>query len=296
MEELVKNFLEYLLCSKGASLHTVRNYEIDLRNLILFAKSDEITKHTIRSYLAKLYQENLSKRTVTRKLSAIRSFYKYLLREGLIKCDPTCEIDTPKLDKPLPKCLSLDQVVSFFAGPDIETFLGYRDRTIMEVLYSTGIRVSELASLNRKDFNLKGHWLKVQGKGKKERLVPITKTAASYLSEYLSHPDRYMDGRWHKKEKDTNAIFLNRHGERLTTRSIDRLFESYRKQSGIATKITPHTLRHSIATHLLEGGMDLKSIQEILGHTSLTTTTIYTSVTSRLKREVVEKAFHDFHP
>ena len=213
------------------------------------------------------------------------------MRKKFIKENPSIEIANPKLDKPLPTFLQYEQITQFFSTPDTKLFLAFRDRCIMELLYSSGIRVSELCQLNRSDFDPHSLWIKVKGKGSKERIVPLTKAASDWLKKYINHPERYLDGKKHHKERDKNAIFLNRWGERITTRSVDRMFKYYNKASGIAIKITPHTLRHSIATHLLEKGMDLKTIQEILGHSTITATTVYTAVSSTLKQRAV-KEFH----
>ncbi|MCH9612866.1 MAG: Tyrosine recombinase XerC [Chlamydiia bacterium] len=225
----------------------------------------------------------MGKRTVSRKLSALRSFYQYCLGQNLIEKNPFDAIDRPKQDQLLPKYLTKDEVDHFLALPPLDTYLGLRDRCILEVLYSSGLRVSELVGLNREDVDLKGRWIRVRGKGKKERTVPMTQSAVQWLKILQSHK--------HSPNKEKKApIFLNRFGNRITTRSIDRLFEGYQIKSGLAVKITPHTLRHSIAAHLLEGGMDLKAISELLGHNSLSTTTIYTKVTSSHKEKVYSKA------
>jgi len=288
MLDELESFLYYLEVGRGVSTHTIRNYEIDLRNYFTHSKG-KLTARKIREFLAQMHSENKSKRSIARRLSAIRSFCKYLTKEKLIKENPTLDIATPKLGKSLPKILNFDQVIDFLNAPDLTTLLGIRDRAIMELLYSSGLRISELCALNRLDINYLEQLVKVRGKGKKERVVPLTQVAIDWINTYLSSPMRYADGKIHRKEKDQNAIFLNRWGERLTVRSVDRSFLQYRKKTGIAIELTPHTLRHSIATHLLEKGMDLKTIQEILGHTNLATTTIYTNVSAKLKADVYDK-------
>ncbi len=272
---------------KNASPHTLRNYRIDLEIVEDFLGEESsllaMDKKGVRAFLAHLAAKGSSKRTVLRRLSSLRSFFKYVKREKLIGADPMEEIDSPKMDKPIPHFLSYEQVERFFSLPDTGEYLGLRDRCIMELFYSSGLRVSELIGLDRADFDADNLRLRVRGKGKKERVVPITKSAARFLSVYLSHPER------HHVEEDGKAIFLNKFGRRLTVRSVDRKFEEYLKASGLAGKVTPHTIRHTIATHWLENGMDLKTIQTLLGHSSLATTTIYTQVSTRLKREVYEK-------
>lgn len=287
MTPMLERFLEYLRVVKNASSHTLRNYRLDLEAWEKFfgdeADIKKADKRSIRSFLAQ-QGEGKSKRTLLRRISSLRSFFKYLLKEKLIESNPMEEIDSPKLDKGIPNFLVYEQVERFFAQPDTTTLLGFRDRCIMELFYSSGLRVSELIGLNRADFDSKNLRLRVRGKGKKERVIPITRTAASLLLDYLAHPERQ------RIEEDEEAIFLNKQGRRLTVRSVDRKFVEYLKASGLSGKITPHTIRHTIATHWLEKGMDLKTIQTLLGHSSLATTTIYTQVSTRLKREVYEKA------
>lgn len=295
--EGASQFLNYLRVVKNASEHTLRNYGLDLQSFKAFFESTnpsfligEVDKRSLRAYLAALAAKGMAKKTILRRLSSLRSFYKYLLKQRLIEHSPLDEIDSPKLEKKIPPSLTYSQVERFFEQPDISGYLGYRDRSIMELFYSSGLRISELVGLNRQDFDERNFCLRVMGKGKKERVVPITKSAAKWLKEYLNHSERCQDVDGHQAEVDEKAIFLNKWGKRLTVRSVDRKFEEYLKKSGLAGKITPHTIRHTIATHWLEKGMDLKTIQVLLGHSSLATTTIYTQVSSRLKREVYEKS------
>ncbi len=277
----VEQFLSHLYLARGASEHTLQGYRLDLTSFLHFARGETITKKTIRRYLAHLYDKKASSRTILRRLSALRSFYKHAIREKWIPENPLEEIDSPKKEKRLPVSITYEQVQHLLSQPDTTTYLGFRDRTIMELFYSSGLRLSEVAGLNRRDFDAKGLVLNIFGKGKKQRQTPITQTAAEWLIRYLNHPAR--------SEKDPQAIFLNKWGTRLTPRSIDRNFATYLKASGLSERITPHTIRHTIATHWLENGMDLKVIQMLLGHTSLTTTTIYTHVSSKLKRSVYDK-------
>lgn len=298
-------FLYDLKVVRNVSEHTVRNYGIDLEGFRRFFERevlqlkegerenfsvDKIDKRAIRSYLAALAAKNATKKTIVRRLSTLRSFFKFLVKKQLVEHNPLEEIDTPKLDKRIPTSLKMEQIERLFEQPDIQTYLGFRDRCIMELFYSSGLRLSELIGLNREDFDGKNRCLRVMGKGKKQRVIPITQTAAQWMSDYLNHPDRYKDQEDHMAEKDGQAIFLNKWGKRLSARSVDRNFAYYLKASGLAGTITPHTIRHTIATHWLEKGMDLKTIQVLLGHNTLATTTIYTQVSSRLKREVYEKA------
>jgi integrase/recombinase XerC len=314
----VYKYLNYLRAVKNASEHTLRNYGLDLDGFKSFfeveilklkpeqmsprlhARPDgipktrfaalDIDKRAIRAYLSSMAAKNATKKTILRRLSSLRSFFKYLVKERLVEHNPLDEIDAPKLEKKIPPSLSYDQIERLFEQPDTMSYLGFRDRCIMELFYSSGLRISELVGLNRQDIDERNCQLRVRGKGKKERIVPITQTAAKWLKDYLNHPERYCAIDDHKAQVDENAVFLNKWGERLTARSVDRKFEEHLKASGLVGKITPHTIRHTIATHWLEKGMDLKTIQVLLGHSSLVTTTIYTQVSSRLKREVYEKA------
>jgi integrase/recombinase XerC len=286
-KEGMERFLDYYRVVKNCSPHTIRNYQIDLVSFQTFIKDiplSQIDKRSIRHYLAELAQGAISKKSLLRRLSALRSFFKYLMKERMIAANPMEEIERPKGEKKIPYFLSYDQVERLFAHPDLQTYLGLRDRTMMEILYSSGLRVSELASLNRKDVDLKGRTMRVKGKGKKERILPITQNGVQWIVRYLEHPER------HFIEKDGEALFINKWGTRMSVRSIDRNFAAYLKKSGLSGKITPHTIRHTIATHWLERGMDLKTIQTLLGHSSLATTTIYTQVSTRLKREVYDKS------
>jgi integrase/recombinase XerC len=284
--EAADRFLNYLRLSKGASEHTLRGYSIDFRSFAAFIRPETsslgaISKRLIRRYLADLYEKKVSNQTVLRRLSALRSFYKFALREKIVSENPLEEIDSPKKEKKLPHSMTYEQVLILFAQPDLSDYLGFRDRVIMELFYSSGLRLSELVGLNRNQLDAKNFVLSIYGKGKKMRQTPITESATQWILEYLNHPER--------EEKDCQAIFLNKWGTRLSARSVDRNFAAYLKASGLSDRITPHTIRHTIATHWLEHGMDLKTIQLLLGHTSLSTTTIYTHVSPKLKREVYEK-------
>lgn len=293
-------FLEYLKVVKNASTHTIRNYAIDLTHLQKFLEIDppkdfpieSINRKTIRNFLAQQTALKQNKRTIVRRLSTLRSFFKFAFEHKIIPLNPTEILETPKLEKKIPAPLTYDQILILFELPNVNTYLGLRDRAIMELFYSSGLRISELVALDRSDIDLANLLIKLKGKGKKERIVPITRNAAHWIGSYLENPERYESIDGHLAETDTQAVFLNKLGKRLTTRSIDRHFEAYLKRSGLAGKATPHTLRHTIATHWLEKGMDLKSIQTMLGHSALATTTIYTKVSNSLKIKV----YHESHP
>jgi len=310
-KESANLFLKYLEMVKNASIHTIRNYAIDLDNFkdfieknilksqkpskkILQSKEKDfplhlINKWVIRNYLAYLYEKKMKNNSIMRKIASLRSFYKYLMKEKFIDNNPIEDIENPKKEKALPHFISYDQVMHLFNMCDETNYLGLRDRVIMELLYSSGLRLSELVELDRQDFDEDSLLINVYGKGKKQRIVPITKTAAEWTKKYLYHEKREQDTKENKKQKDKNAIFLNRFGYRITSRSIDRNFKRYFLLSGLSENITPHTIRHTIATHWLENGMDLKTIQMLLGHASLGTTTIYTHVSNKLKRKVYDE-------
>lgn len=317
-------FLEYLSTVKNASPHTIRNYTIDLNALKNYLEQEHtstlpqnqkpekisycipytlrdtsrdsilpieiVTRTTIRGFLAHEHDQQSSKKTVVRRLSSLRTFFNFCTKSKLISINPTEGLDRPKIDKHIPPSLSYDQIQIIFDQPDTSQLLGFRDRVMMELFYSSGLRVSELVGLNRNDFDPENMLIKVRGKGKKERIVPITKNAAQWITAYLQKPERYISCDGHLAEQDPEAIFLNRLGLRISLRSVDRKFLKYLTASGLSGNITPHTIRHTIATHWLENGMDLKMIQTILGHSSLSTTTIYTQVSTKLKKEVHEKA------
>lgn len=282
-----ERFLEHLKVIKSASEHTVRNYANDITALSTFVGDnramDEVDKLELRNFLVHLTEQKLSRRTIVRRLSALRSFFTFLLKERLVRLNPMEEIESPKLERKIPLSLTYEQVQNLFSQPDTSSLSGLRDRAILELFYSSGLRVSELVALDRKDFDFTKFEMRLKGKGKKIRLVPITSCAADWVKRYLEHNQR---------PKNEEAIFLNRLGSRLTTRSVDRLFVKYLKASGLAAHITPHIIRHTIATHWLENGMDLKTIQLLLGHNSMATTTIYTQVSSKLKK----KTYNESHP
>lgn len=322
--EVAYSFLKHLTVVKNASEHTIRNYAIDLNSLKNFVEVHQLKEYqptefpdkiqynqayedrwkgkdhilpiqsmdrrVIREFLAHLNEQNTNKRTIVRRLASLRSFFKYAFSQKYVPLNPTEDLETPKIDKKIPVSLSFDQVQRLFDQPDTTDYLGFRDRVIMELFYSSGLRVSELVAIDRADFDKQNLRIKLKGKGKKERIVPITKNAAEWITAYLEHAERHAEINGHAAQIDENAIFLNRHGTRLTVRSVDRKFDKYLTASGLAGKVTPHTIRHTIATHWLENGMDLKTIQVLLGHSSLATTTIYTQVSTTLKKKVYDES------
>lgn len=281
IDRYIDKFLNYLKVEKNMSMHTVLNYSIDLKDTAKFlgeaAEIEKIDYLTLRKFLADLKAKNYSKRTIARKLACLRSFFKFLYREGYLKANPMAGLSTPKLDKKLPVFLDEGEVAKLLEAPDIKDLAGLRDKAILETLYSSGLRISELVGLSVDNIDFIGGVLKVFGKGRKERLVPIGDRALKCIRGYL-------EKRGDVKSLDKKAVFLNKSRTRLTDRSVRRILEKYIHITSLREDISPHTLRHSFATHLLNRGADLRSVQELLGHMNLSTTQIYTHVsTERLK-------------
>ena len=295
IEKLSLDFVAKLEHEKGFSEHTLRAYHKDLLQFDNFLKAEkrsslESVNHLLlRRFLAVLRSKNYSKRTIARKLASIRSFFKFLIREGELVANPFEMLRTPKQDKKLPQFLSITDVDVLLKTPDSSSMMGLRDMAIMETLYSTGIRVSELVGLDEGHIDFTSGMIKVQGKGKKERLVPIGSHAINALNEYINSKPRSKK----KEEKSmsrSEPLFLNKYGDRLTARSVARSLDKYLKASGINLLTSPHTFRHSFATHLLDKGADLRSVQEMLGHSSLSTTQVYTHITTERLKNVYDKA------
>jgi integrase/recombinase XerC len=287
MQEVFNRYINYLDAERNASNYTVRNYTHDLLDFFSYLKSkkisslNEVDKQILRGYLSHLMKEGFARVSISRKLSAIRSFYRYLLREELVATSPIADTSSPKLDKRLPKFLTPEEAVRLLEAPDSSTALGQRDRALMELLYASGLRVSELVSLDLEQINLDTNEIRVWGKGAKERMVLMGKPAAAALASYLSQGRPRLLGK-----KKSYALFLNRDGGRLTERSIQRILRKYTRVAGIKKRVHPHLLRHTFATHLLDGGADLRVVQELLGHASLVSTQIYTHVTQSRARKV----------
>lgn len=251
-------------------------------------KLREAQSDQVKAFLAFLGTQSYSKSTIARKLATLRSFYKFCMRRSYVKTHPLATIRTPKQDKRLPKFLEIEKITKLLATPDDNTLLGARDRAMLEVLFSTGVRVSELVDLNFTDVDFEGRTIRVRGKGKKQRTTPIGTTALAAVQKYVQL--RRADSR--ATNFDQTALFVNKHGQRLSTRSVRRKLDKYLAQAGLDPSISPHTLRHSFATHMLANGADLRSVQELLGHQSISTTQIYTHLTTpRLKQ-----AYDDAHP
>jgi len=279
-------FLRYLKVEKEASYYTIKSYTEDLKIFEEFLgdKDIRVVNHLdLRRFIAYLRTKGDAKRTISRRLSCLRSFFKFLLREGYIKKNPSLAINGVKLDKPLPKFLSYTDISQLLDSSKQPDYLSLRNQAIMETLYSTGIRVSELVNLNFQDIDFISGVVKVYGKGKKERILPIGSQALKVIKSYL---DRRKTSGYGAK----SALFLNRFGQRITERSVVRVVKKLALKTGIGKGVSPHTLRHSFATHLLDRGADLRSVQELLGHASLSTTQIYTHLTLEGLKRIYEKS------
>lgn len=281
MKEHLDAFLSYMSAQRGASPHTIRAYRKDIESFFDSAP-DDVKSGDIRAFLAGQLTGGLQKSTASRRLAALRSFFKYLHLEGVVEVNPARLVTSPKLPGHLPRFLTVDEIFAMISGPDGEGVGSARDRAILELLYSSGLRVSELAGLDLTDLKIDDAALLVHGKGKKERLVPVGRKAIEALRGYLAV--RYGTG------SSENAIFLNKRGGRLTDRSIRRIVLRYAQKLMISGKVSPHTIRHTFATHLLHGGADLRVIQELLGHSSLSTTQKYTHLDIARLMDVYDKA------
>ncbi|HKY27611.1 MAG TPA: tyrosine recombinase XerC [Pyrinomonadaceae bacterium] len=302
MEQLLNQFLEHLRYERNVSEHTLRNYSSDLtqfldhlspahaqtgkRNLPPVQQIDHLT---IREWLSSLHSEHKKKSSIARKLAALRTFFQFLVREGAVEVNPAKLVSTPRLEKRLPRHLSIEEAIKFIETPDIETDLGKRDRAILELMYATGVRVSELTKMNIGDLDFKTKLVRVIGKRRKERIVPFGDPASDSLKNYLSVRDRFLSSA-PISQREPDALFLNYQGTRITTRSVGRMVEKYIRICAGMHDISPHDLRHTFATHLLDSGADLRDIQELLGHARLSSTQIYTHVSMEKLIEVYDKA------
>ena len=315
MLPLVRRFLDHLEGERNFSAHTIRSYATDLtqycRFLALVSGSEpaaaDVTAERlppagewqpgriqsailaaapldIRGFLAMMRNSEYSKATIARKLATLRSFYKYLVRIGAVEASPVSVIRTPRQDRRLPKCLDVQQVEALLAAPDTSTLLGARDRAILETIYSSGLRISELVALNVEDLDEFSEALRIRGKGKKERLVPLGAKAIEAINAYLEMRSAVFGA------NGRGPLFVNKFGRRISGRSIRRKLEKYLPAAGIDMHISPHVLRHSFATHMLNAGADLRSVQEMLGHENLSTTQIYTHLTTTRLKQVYDRA------
>ena len=282
MQQERQAFLKYLEAERNYSSHTLLNYQIDLDEFIVFIgnkRVQEIVYPDLRRFLAQLKARGLKSRSIARKLSSLRSFFKFLQRQKIIKSNPATLVVTPKLDKPLPHFLTEEETIKIIESPMEDQLAQHRDKAIFETLYSCGIRVSELVGLNREDVDAISNIIRVMGKGRKERLVPIGDSALLAIEQYLK-----------KRKNEASALFLNKSGTRLSDRSVRNIINKYIVKEAMNRKVHPHMFRHSFATHLLNNGADLRSVQELLGHVNLSTTQIYTHLTTDKLKAVYDKA------
>jgi integrase/recombinase XerD len=289
-DDLLKRYLDYLTIEKGLSQNTVESYERDLRRYLTFMKTSDpgdISRSDILSFMNFLSSSGLSTPSAARSLAAIRGFHKFLMTDGIVKKDPTITIETPRGWKRLPKALSSMDVEALLSQPDTSVPIGQRDKAMLELLYATGLRVSELVGLKMSQINLERGFLSVMGKGSKERLVPIGETAIDAIRNYISAPRRTMLG-----NRESDVLFISSQRRGITRQMFWERIKLYTKKAGIRSNITPHTLRHSFATHLLDHGADLRAVQAMLGHSDISTTQIYTHVSRERLRKIHEK----YHP
>lgn len=287
---MLNEFLNYLWVERGLSRNTINSYKYDLSQFLAYLveqKTDikQVSQNVILRYLSLQKEQGRTARTISRYLAAIRSFYRYLLQEHYIITDPTNNLESPKPEKHLPRVLNVYEVELLLAQPNTSTVTGLRDRAMLELIYATGMRVSELIGLNSDNLSLDVGFVRCMGKGSRERIIPIHELAVHYLKEYLATSRVKL-----RKNNWERALFLNRHGKRLSRQGFWKILKKYARRAHIEKKITPHVLRHSFATHLLENGADLRVVQEMLGHADITTTQIYTHLSQRKLREIYEKA------
>lgn len=286
MEQQLTEFIDYLQIERGLSEHTLSAYHNDLRQYLDFLHHHQIegwretTRLTITGFTKELRERGLAPTSIARKIAALKSFYQFLLREGMVERDPSIDIERPKTARYLPKVLNRSEVTRLVEQP-----ADLRDRAILELLYAGGLRVSELTRVNLQDLNLHTGYVRCYGKGSKERLVPINETAVRALGAYLNEVRPKLKARLQER-----ALFLNYAGRRLTRQGIWKVVKEAAKDAGISKEITPHTLRHSFATHLIENGADLRSVQEMLGHADISTTQLYTHISKRRIKEVYRTA------
>jgi integrase/recombinase XerC len=296
MDEALADYLLHLSLEKNASAYTVKSYREDLTQALEFFRGkgggqtprpEQLTTRLLRAYLAWQHEQGYAKSTVARRIAALRSWFRFLCRQGVLQANPADGLRGPRQDKKLPHFLSEEDLARLLDTPPADSPLGLRDRSILEALYSAGLRVGELAGLNLADVDLDSGLMMVRGKGKRERLALLGPQARDALQVWLGQREHLP-----RRAKAQDALYLNKNGTRLTTRSVGRLLEKYLAQAGLDPRASPHTLRHSFATHLLDRGADIRSVQELLGHKSLANTQIYTHVTTHRLRD----SYHKAHP
>jgi integrase/recombinase XerD len=293
MEQILNQFLNYLTIERGLSKNTLEAYSHDLNRFLDHLRKTgvedilKVSKFDVRAFLLDLKKKKLSAKTITRYLVAIRTFFRFLIQEGTLSANPVEELETPKMTKTLPQILTLKEVEQLLEQPNLQTPLGVRDRAMIEVLYATGVRVTELVCLPMNQINLEGGYVLVYGKGSKERVVPLGSEAIKWVHHYLKSSRGIL-----AKDKESPFLFISRSGKGMSRQRFWRSLKGYGLRAGIRKKITPHLFRHSFASHLLERGADLRSVQTMLGHVDISTTQIYTHVTG----ERLKKIHQQYHP
>jgi integrase/recombinase XerD len=291
MEQMVDTFLLHLKVERGLAKNTLDSYRRDLNKFIGYLHRQGITdlndvdRRMLMAFMEDLHNQNRAAATISRNLAAIRSFYSFLLQENMVSSNPSAELDAPKIPKRLPNVMTVSQVARLMEQPNGKNAAGMRDKAMLELLYATGIRVSELVNLDLVDVNLEMGFLRCLGKGSKERIVPMGQKAVEAVGTYLQKGRGKLI-----RNSEEEAVFVNMHGGRLTRQGFWKILKKYVRQAGFEGDITPHTLRHSFATHLLENGADLRAVQEMLGHSDISTTQIYTQVTAIHLRDVYQQS------
>lgn len=293
MKSIVDEFIQFLSIERGLAENTLTSYRQDLLNFVEFLKTKdiknlkEVNRSELRDYLFELKNKGRAPSTISRNLSSIRTFYQFLTSEGVIDTDPSTELESPKQAKKLPDVMTLEEVERLISQPDEAKYKGIRDKAMLELLYATGIRVSELIALERSYADLKNGFLLCKGKGNKERIIPLGNYAVEILDRYIERARPHL-----VKDKLETALFVNHRGRQLTRQGFWKIIKKYAVKARISKPITPHTLRHSFATHLIENGADLRSVQEMLGHEDIATTQIYTRIT----KEKLKSIYSNAHP
>ncbi|MEZ6095509.1 MAG: tyrosine recombinase XerC [Pirellulaceae bacterium] len=292
MQNAINRFLRYLEIERNSSEHTLKSYREDLESLLEYLRNSlgeavrpsEITPQELRTYVSALHEAGYAKSSISRRLASLRSFFRFAQREGLADNNPAKPLRNPRRERKLPHFLTTSEIGKLLAAPSSQEPMGSRDRAILETMYSAGLRVSEVVGINDEDLDLDDGLVRIRGKGKRERLAPLGSFAIKAINRWMR--ERKLKG----TRSRLSPVFVNKFGTRLTTRSVARMLEKYLKVTGLDLRTSPHTLRHSFATHLLDRGADIRSVQELLGHKSLVTTQIYTHVSTASLRSVYEKA------
>jgi integrase/recombinase XerD len=293
MEQLLDQFLHYLIVEKGLSKNTIEAYSHGLTRFLKHLRGKgvqeirDIDKFHVRGFLLALRKKNLAAKSIVRNLVAIRTFFRFLIEEGILETNPVEELESPKVAKTLPEILTLKEIEQILEQPNLQTPLGIRDRAMLEMLYATGMRVSELTHLPTHQVNLEGGYVLLYGKGSKERIVPLGSEAMKWVTQYLKTARGIL-----AKRKESPSLFINRSGKGMSRQGVWKNLKDYGRRAGLRKRITPHLLRHSFASHLLERGADLRSVQMMLGHVDISTTQIYTHVTG----ERLKKIHQRYHP